>query len=59
MPVPFVAETAHDDRVAAPIFRRKLAFLQLLLHAIDVRAGQIDLVDRDHDLHVRRPLSRG
>ena len=28
--------------------------LKLLLDPIDVRAGQIDLVDRDHDLHVRR-----
>ncbi len=56
MPVPFVAETSHDDRVAAPIFRREFAFLKLLLDAIDVRRGQIDLVDRDHDLHMRRGL---
>ncbi len=43
-----------DDRVAAPIFRGKLPLLQLLLDPIDVGGGQIDLVDRDHDLHMRR-----
>ena len=52
MPIPFVADTGTTDRFAAPVFRRKFAFLKLLLHPIDVRAGQIDLVDRDHDLHV-------
>ncbi len=30
--------------------------LQLLFDAVDVRRGQIDLVDRDHDLHMRRGL---
>ena len=44
----------HDDRLAAPIFRSELAFLQLLLHPVDIRRRQIDLVDRHHDLHMRR-----
>ena len=30
--------------------------LKLFLHPVDVRAGKIDLVDGDHDLHVRRGL---
>ncbi len=41
-----------NDGVAAPVFRTQLAFLQLLFHPVDVRAGEIDLVDRDHDLHM-------
>ncbi len=45
-----------DDRVAAPVFRREFLLLQLLLDPVDVRARQIDLVDRDHDLqHAARP----
>ena len=39
-PVPFVAETGHDDRFAAPIFRRQVLFLELLLHPVDVRRRQ-------------------
>ncbi len=41
-----------DDRVAAPVFWAQFAFLQLLFHPIDVRPGNIDLVDRDHDFHM-------
>ena len=53
---PLRRRNRNRNRFAAPIFRCQLAFLKLLLHSIDVRRRQIDLVDRDHDLHVRRGL---
>ena len=43
-----------DHSFAAPIFRSELARLKLFLHFVDVSPGQIDLVDRNHDLDVRR-----
>ena len=57
MPVPLVAETSQQMTSAAVIFRHETLFLQLAFDAIDVRAGQIDLVDRDHDLHIRAALA--
>src|SRR6202022_4072813 len=42
------------DSFAAPIFRREILFLQLLLHPVDIDGRQINLVDRNHDLYVRR-----
>ena len=52
MPVPFVAETSQTMVSPPQSSGLQLAFLQLFLHPVDVRAGEIDLVDRDHNLHV-------
>ena len=41
------------DRLAAPRLRAQAVFLQLLLHAIGIGRGQIALVDRDDDRHLR------
>ena len=38
-----------NRRVAAPIVGREALSLELLLDAVDVRAGHVDLVDRHHD----------
>ena len=56
MPVPFVAETGTTIVSPPQSSGREIVLLQLLLDAIEVRRGQIDLVDRDHDLHMRRGL---
>ena len=45
-----------DDCFTAPIFRGKVALLQLLLHPVDVGRRQIDFIDRHHDLDVGRCL---
>ena len=38
--------------VAAVFLGDETLFLQLALDANEIRAGQIDFVDRDHDLHL-------
>ena len=57
MPVPLVAETGQTIVSPPQSSGDELSFLKLFLDPVDVRAGQIDLVDRDHDLHSSR-LSR-
>ena len=56
MPVPLVAETGQTIVSPPQSSGVRLVLLKLFLHPVDVRAGKIDLVDRDHDLHVRRGL---
>ena len=43
-----------DDRRSAPVLGRKIVFLKLLLHPVDVGGGQIGLVHRHDDRHPRR-----
>ena len=49
---PFFCVRGHGDkdRASAPVFRDQLILCQLLFHALDIRAGLIDLVDRHDDL---------
>ena len=54
MPVPFVAETGTTIVSPPQSSGDKLLLLKLFLDPIDIGAGQIDLVDRHHDLHLRR-----
>ena len=53
MPMPFVAETSQT--MVSPPYSSgtKPMLLQLALHAHQIRAGQIDFIDRHHDLHLR------
>ena len=43
-----------QNGVAAPVFRQQPAVRQLLLRPFGLRVGQVDLVDRNDDGHVRR-----
>ena len=45
-----------NNGLAAPIFRSESFFLKLFFDSLNVGGGQIDLIDRDHDLHVRSGL---
>ena len=45
------ARDGTADDVAAPVFRRETALLQLLLDAVDVRGRLVRLRDRHHDLN--------
>ena len=49
-PVPLIAETGQTDRLATPIFGREAFFLKLAFDLVEIRAGSIDLGDRDDDL---------
>ena len=54
MPWPVLAETGDERRVAAEVFGHDLLGDQLLLHALDVGLGLVDLVHRDDDRHAGR-----
>ena len=43
---------ARDLDVAAPLLRLQALVRELAEHAVGVRVGQVDLVDRDDDRHV-------
>ena len=43
----------HHHRVAAPLFGHQTAIGKLALHALGLRIGLIDFVDRDDDRHIR------
>src|SRR5438094_1204037 len=45
-----------NNGFASPIFRSKPLLLELFFNPVDVRRRKIDLVDRDHNRHMRRGL---
>ncbi len=52
--LPLLRRDFDEYGAAAPLFRRQSAIAQLLLHAIRLRVGLVDLVDRNDDRHTRR-----
>ena len=55
MPCFFSAEISADGRVAAPRLEQHVLVGELLLDAVDVGVGLVDLVDRDDDRDLRGP----
>ena len=54
MPWPVLADTGTKGDIAAVLFRHDLFGHQLLLDAVGVGVGLVDLVDGDDDRHTRR-----
>ena len=48
----------HHDGVAAPVFGEQAAIGELLLDAVGLRVGLVDLIDRHDDRHLR-PRAHG
>ena len=46
------AETSANCVVAAPVLGLEALLRELALHAVDVRVGEVDLVDGDDDRHL-------
>ena len=46
------AETSANCVVAAPVLGLEVLLRELALHPVDVRVGEVDLVDRDDDRHL-------
>ena len=53
MPCFLIAEISADGRVAAPGLEQHALVGELLLDAVEVGVGLVDLVDRDDDRHLR------
>ena len=54
MPCAGLGRHRHERRIAAELFRHDLLGHQLVLHALEVGFGLVDLVDRHDDRHAGR-----
>ena len=52
----FGCRDGTNNRFATPVFWREPPVLELFFHPVDICSRKINLVERDHDLHMRRGL---